>query len=152
MHQLLTNFKPIKVTHHLLQGALTLIIVFPIFWLWVLNEDYSRSASCELSFGVCVDHIFSCCVCVCVCVCVLSYYVYLRSELRVVMSVTVDFRIKNDLRFVFTCVCFRIVMSNTYCVVFQFCFSSSFVHCVASFSVLSICYSPFALRYSLTFN
>ena len=54
----------------------------------VLNVDYSRSASCELTFGgVRVDHIFSC---VCVCVCVLSYYVYLRSELRVVMSVTIS--------------------------------------------------------------
>ena len=52
----------------------------------VLNEDYSRSASCELSFGgVRVDHIFSW-----FCVCVLSYYVYLRSELRVVMSVTIS--------------------------------------------------------------
>ena len=39
----------------------------------------------------------------------------------------------------------RIVVSNTYYIVFLFCFSSSCVHYVASFAGLSI------LRYSLTF-
>jgi len=47
------------------------------------------------------------------------------------------------------CVCLRIVMSNTYCVVFLFCLSSSCVLYVASFSRLSILWWP--LRYSLTF-
>jgi len=36
------------------------------------------------------------------------------------------------------CVCWRMVVSNTYCVVFLFCFSSSCVPYVASFSGLSI--------------
>jgi hypothetical protein len=36
------------------------------------------------------------------------------------------------------CVCLHIVMSNTYCVVFLFCLSSSCAHYVASFSGLSI--------------
>jgi hypothetical protein len=56
---------------------------------------------------------------------------------------------KNDVRFVFTssavvcliyviCVCLRIVVSNTYCVAFLFCFSSSCVLYVASFSGLSM--------------
>ena len=58
---------------------------------------------------------------------------------------------KDDVRFVFTCsclqgaswiiyiicICLRIVVSNTYCVVFQFCLSSSCVPYVASFSGLS---------------
>jgi hypothetical protein len=34
------------------------------------------------------------------------------------------------------CVCFRIVVSNTYCVVFSFCFSSSCVPYFARFSGL----------------
>jgi len=48
--------------------------------------------------------------------------------------------------------CLRIVLSNTYCLVFLFCFSSSFVPYVASFSgfsVLSIFDCP--IRHSLTF-
>ena len=40
----------------------------------------------------------------------LSYYVSLRSEFLVVLHII--------------CVCLRIVVSNTYCVVFLFCFSS----------------------------
>jgi len=39
------------------------------------------------------------------------------------------------------CVCLRIVVSNTYCVVFSFCFPSS----VASFSGLLICDFPFGI-------
>ena len=65
----------------------------------------------------------------------------------------------NDVRFVFPsicliyiiCVCLSIVVSNTYCVVFLICFSSSCscVPYVASFSGLSIFLLP--LWYSLTF-
>ena len=40
------------------------------------------------------------------------------------------------------CVCLRKVVSNTYCVVFLFCFPSFFVPCVASFSGLSFLISP----------
>ena len=40
-------------------------------------------------------------------------------------------------------ICVRIVVSITYCVVFLFCFSSSSVPCVASFSGLSIFDCPF---------
>jgi hypothetical protein len=39
----------------------------------------------------------------------------------------------------------RIVVSNTYCVVFLFCFSSSCVPDVASFSGLSIFDCPFGV-------
>ena len=67
----------------------------------------------------------------------------------VVMSDTIS--AKHDVRFVFTasclqegshlinviCVCLCVVVSNTYCVVFLFCFSSYCVPCVASFSGLS---------------
>ena len=63
---------------------------------------------------------------------------------------------KNDVRFDFTssclkegarliyviCVCLRIVVSNIYCVVFYFCFSSSCVSHVGCFSGLSILISP----------
>ena len=50
---------------------------------------------------------------------VLSYYVSLRSDFRMI------------------CVCLRTVVSNTYCVVFLFCFYLSCVPYVASFSGLS---------------
>ena len=63
---------------------------------------------------------------------------------------------KNDVRFVFTssclqerscltyvlCVCLHSVVSNTYCVVFLFCFSSSCVPYVASFSRFPILIVP----------
>ena len=47
------------------------------------------------------------------------------------------------------CVCLRIEVSSTYCVVCLFCFSSSCVHYGASFSALCIFDCPFG--YSLTF-
>ena len=64
---------------------------------------------------------------------------------------------KNDVRFVFTssclkecscvifviCVCFRIVVSNIYCVVL--CFSLFCVPCVAGFSGLCIVDCPFVI-------
>ena len=66
---------------------------------------------------------------------------------------------KNDIQFVFTssclyegscllyviCVCLRIVVSNTYCVVFLFWLSLSCVPCVANFSGLFIFDCPFGL-------
>jgi hypothetical protein len=64
---------------------------------------------------------------------------------------------KNDVRFVFTsscscliyviCVCLCIVVSNTYCVVFLLCLSSSCVPYVANFSGLSI-FDSLAFIYS----
>ena len=74
----------------------------------------------------------------------LSYYVSLPSDFHVVVSVTIS--AWNDVGFVFTssclwerscfiyviCVCVRIVVSNTYCVVFLFCLSLSCVSYVAS--------------------
>jgi hypothetical protein len=47
------------------------------------------------------------------------------------------------------CVCFRIVVSDTYCVVFLLCLSSLCIPCFACFSRLSI--FLLHLRYSLTF-
>ena len=44
------------------------------------------------------------------------------------------------------CVCLHIVVSNTFCVVFLLCFSSS---CCCQFPLIVICWLP--LRYSLTF-
>jgi hypothetical protein len=38
------------------------------------------------------------------------------------------------------CVCLHILVSKTYCVVFLFCFSSSFVPYVSGFTGLSILY------------
>ena len=68
--------------------------------------------------------------------------------LSFVLCCPLRFPHKNDVRFVFTssclqegscvvygmCVCLRIMVSNTYCVVFLFCFSSSCVPYVDSFS------------------
>ena len=65
------------------------------------------------------------------------------------------FPYKNDVRFVFTssclyviCVCLHRVVSNTCCVVFLFCLSSSYVPYVASFSGLSIFDYPFGLTFN----
>ena len=73
---------------------------------------------------------------------------------------------KNEVRFVSTssclydascliyviCVHLRIVVSNAYCVVFLFCFSSSCVPYVASFSGLSIFDCPFGILLRLLFH
>jgi hypothetical protein len=72
--------------------------------------------------------------------------VCLRSAFRVVMSVTISAcsvrlylqLFVGDVYLIYViCVCLRIVVSNIYCVVFLFCFSSSCVPSVASFSGLS---------------
>jgi hypothetical protein len=84
---------------------------------------------------------------------VISYYVSLRSEFRVVMSVTFSAwkrcsvriyhqLLKDSCLIYVMCVCLRIVASNTYCVVFLFCFSSSCVPYVVSFSFFD---SPFRI-------
>ena len=49
------------------------------------------------------------------------------------------------LLFCVVCVCLSIVMSGTYCVVYLFCFSSSCIPYVASFSELSIFDCPFSV-------
>jgi uncharacterized membrane protein len=87
----------------------------------------------------------------------LFYYVYLRSASRLVMYVTIA--VKNDVQGVFInsyllegscliyviCLWMGIVMSNTYSVVFLFCFSSSCITCIASFIGMSIFYYPFGI-------
>ena len=65
----------------------------------------------------------------------LSHYVSLRSEFCVVMSVKIlhksDVRsqlfvgVPLDCLIYFICICLRILVSNTYCVVFLICFSTS---------------------------
>ena len=82
---------------------------------------------------------------------VLSYYVSLRSVFRVVMSVTISTKKGCSVLFVppvgcrelisylrHVCVCLRIMLFNIFCVAFLFCFSSSCVPYVGSFSRLSI--------------
>jgi hypothetical protein len=77
-----------------------------------------------------------------------------------------DFRIKNDVRssldpivcrrthvlFTIFFVCLPIVVSSAYCVVFLFCFSSSFIPYVASFSVLLFCFSSSFIPYVASFS
>ena len=67
----------------------------------------------------------------------LSYYLYLRSEFRGVMSVTISALKmmfgsslppvvcrRNHVLFIYViCVCLHVMVANTYCVVFLFCFS-----------------------------
>jgi hypothetical protein len=85
------------------------------------------------------------------------YYVPLRSEFRVVISATFFaykrcsvrlylqlFEESSCLIYVI-CVCLGTVMSNTYCVEFLLCLSSSCVPYVASFSGLSIFNCPFGI-------
>jgi hypothetical protein len=86
---------------------------------------------------------------------VFSYYVYLCSEFRVVMSVTIS-SCKNSIRlylqsFVGGCMSylrylFLLAMSNTYCAVFLFCFPSSGVTYAASFSGLSFFDCPIGIN------
>ena len=47
--------------------------------------------------------------------------------------------------FIYVCVCLRILLANTYCVVLLLCLSSSGVPCVASFSGLSMLDCPFGI-------
>ena len=78
-------------------------------------------------------------------------------EFRVVMSVTISEQ--KHVRFIFTprsscliyviCVCLRILVSNTYCVVSLFCFSSSYVPYITSFSGLSLFDSLFVIFFHL---
>jgi hypothetical protein len=75
---------------------------------------------------------------------VLSYYVPLRSEFRVVMSVTI-FCSSVGGRIYVICVCLSIVVSNTYCVLFLFVFLR-LVYPMLPVSQVS----PFMI--SLTFN
>ena len=81
---------------------------------------------------------------------VLFYYVSVRSEFRIVIPVTISANCLQQGSFLINIirVCLRIVVSNTYCVVFLFCFSSHCVSYVASLSVLPTFLFP--LRYSLT--
>ena len=86
--------------------------------------------------------------------CVLSYYVSLRSEFHVVMSVTISAWKRCSVRLYLQlieydslmshgmCVCLRRVVFNIYCVVFLLCFSSSCVPYVASFSVFLLLVYP----------
>jgi hypothetical protein len=51
------------------------------------------------------------------------------------------------------CVCLRIVVSNTYCVLFLFCFSSSCVPYVVSFSGLFLfCFSSSCVSCVVSFS
>ena len=78
-------------------------------------------------------------------------------EFRVVMSVTISEQ--KHVRFIFipscSCliyvifVCLRILVSNTYCVVSLFCFSSSYVRYITSFSGLSLFDSLFSIFFHL---
>jgi len=59
-------------------------------------------------------------------------------------SLHISLKFINDYFYVM-CVCFRIVVSCTYCVVFLFCLSSYYVPYVASFSGMSIFDCPFCI-------
>ena len=62
-----------------------------------------------------------------------SYYVSLRSEFHVMMSVTISAYkwclYEGSCLIYICCVCIHIMLSNTYCVVFLFCLSSLCVSC-----------------------
>ena len=98
----------------------------------------------------------------------IMYYLYTQYRLTIhtvveddLQALSVTMSHNNDVRFVLTsnclqdgschiyvihvCVCFRIAASNTYCVVFLFCFSSCVVPHVASFSGFSIFDCPFGI-------
>ena len=80
-----------------------------------------------------------------------SYYVSLRSEFCVVMYVTISankrclVRACIQLLVCASCVCFCTVVSNTYRVMFLFCFSSFCVPCAARSSGLAFLMVPSAV-------
>jgi len=92
---------------------------------------------------------------------VLSFYVSLRSEFSIVMSVTISAYKRCSVRLhlqlyiwgliYVICVCLRIVVSNTYCVVFLLCLSSSCVLCTLFCQFLWIVHYWLPIRFSLTF-
>jgi hypothetical protein len=129
------------------------------FFDWVLVAHHSRLLCCPIM----------CLYVLCSVLCVFTFcvpcYVSLRSVSRVmclyvlcsVLWSQLRLHYKNYVRFVFIssclydgscliyvmCVWLRIVVSNTYCVVFLLCFSSSCVPNVASLSRLSLFDFPF---------
>ena len=72
-----------------------------------------------------------------VCYPIVGFYV-----LNSVLWCSLRFLYKSDVRFVFTSDCLCLFVSNTYWVVFLFCFSSSCVSYVASFSRWFILITP----------
>ena len=67
---------------------------------------------------------------------VLSYYVSLHSQFRVAMSVTIPIYKRCAVRLYIICVCLRIVVTNTYCVVLFILFV--FVLCFV-YPLLTVC-------------
>jgi len=97
--------------------------------LFTLREHLS---SPPVFGGVCIDNLFS--------FFVLPCCVSLRSGLCVVLSVA-----GRSCLVCVVCVGLHVVGSDTYCVVFLFCLSSSCVPCDANFSGLSIFDYPFGI-------
>ena len=139
-----------------------------VFTFWVLCCDVQYDFRIKAMFGsflppvVCLIYVILLCVFTFRVLCCDVRFVFTSSRLSYLCSpimclyvlssvlwCPLRFPHKNDVRFVFTssavvcliyviCVCLRIVVSNTYCVAFLLCFSSSCVLYVASFSGLSI--------------
>ena len=132
--------------------------VRPVFWWRLCCTSilvfYVVFCFLCLRYESCVQ----CCLCLCIVLCpMLSVSLYClfsiaSSVFDNVYYVTLRYsnahRIMSYLRYL--CLfSYSGTVSNTYCVVFLFCFSSSCVPYVASFSGLSLFLLP--LRYSLTF-
>ena len=114
------------------------------------TEPAYPSLAPEFTLGFWWGPVFTCLCCPIMCLYVLSS----------VLWCLLRFPFKTDVQCVFTsscllagvchiyviCICLRIVLSNTYCVVFWLCFSSSCVLYVASFSRLSFFDCPFGIR------
>jgi len=142
---------PEDFENYLAYQSLNLISMFSFQYVTILGVDTCCMQGCliwnivtlQVSCGIHVADLFSFLCCPIMCLCVLCS----------VLICPLRFPHKNDVQFVFTsscliyviCVCLGIVASNTYCVVFLFCFSSSFVHYVSSFSGVSIIDCPFSI-------
>ena len=119
------------------------------FWYSLLFIKYLFHH--PVSSGVRVASLFWVFFCV-VLLCVFTFWVPY-------CDIRCDFTHRNDVLFVYNssclyegscpiyamCVCLCIVVSNTYCVVFLFCFSSSCISYATSFSGLSIFDCPFGI-------
>jgi hypothetical protein len=138
-------------------------LVLYLLTMSVPDEGYCRNASCwlyypsraaEFTCGFLVGSVllilFLFCV---VLLCVSNFWVPCY-------DVRYDFRINNDVRSVFTsscllegscliCVSLRIMVSNTYCVMFLFCLTSLCVLCIQCFQFL---HYPFLIAPSVFSN
>ena len=111
--------------------------------LWKAGTVYPSwsPSSSPVFWWVRVVHVFSFLCCPIICLYIVSSVLWSPCHFLIKTSQFGSFLplvVCRRAHVLFTCVCLRVMVSNTYCVVFLFCFCLSCVACVANFSRLSI--------------